>query len=780
MTTINDAEFEASARLMILWFDSPDSSLTDIMNKSDSESDSEPEPKTDIIKPEPKTDIIKPEPHPLTEYIQSYKKMGFVPIPFKEMKLNDNKKCYYGLPYKWSKLKITDETNPNPEDTCLCILTGKPSGITVLDFDSEMLYLDLLREHPEIKDCYTIKTRRGYHVYFKYNEFLKEATDVCNLIEKGLDIKNNGGHCTTAPSQYDDIQYQHYNGDKIIEIPDYVLDLINESGFKNAKVIPEENLEEIPEENLEEKTSIYDMETKMKIVDLINVSPYLDSYSSWKRIMFAMKHEGLSKEFAKKISQKSTTYTDKGFDSHWDGAPSDINVKVGSLIRYAKLSKESECLNILKEFRQANKKEKQVVSGFYEKAKEFESLGNGKLQNGKYVSMDEDNRPIIINRREMFDRFEHLSYKMTVDGTPKMMPFINKWMSNNPNIQMFKGVDVFPTGMAVPKGYINLWSPFKMELIDKYTPMPEVVEFMNNHLRIMCDNEEPIFNYLNTWMAHILHRPSIKTERMPIIISRQGAGKTSVLELIRAMIGTNHIADISDPKTVIGGDFNGPLLNSYIVHMSELSKSKIDVNKLKHMITEKHAYVVKKGKDPVKIRSFHQFIGLTNNQDLVPTSDDDRRLFIIRASDQLIGDTEYFNKFYNYINNEDAMKTLYEHYRTVKIPDNFNKSKPPTTAHHQELKSMNRPPIALWLEQFIINAMDNCDDTTGEYNNASLYQKFKSWKETNGINYDLNSQQFNMRIHGLRLDGMTTKKTRTCNLRVINFAKVLESLKTCV
>jgi hypothetical protein len=129
------------------------------------------------------------------------------------------------------------------------------------------------------------------------------------------------------------------------------------------------------------------------------------------------------------------------------------------------------------------------------------------------------------------------------------------------------------------------------------------------------------------------------------------------------------------------------------------------------------------------------------------------------------------------INDTNAMKTLFEHYRTVHIPVGFNAINPPTTAHHQVLKEMNRPVIAQWLEEFANEEVGITDNGIGEYSGVLLYSKFQTWKQTNGINYDVSAPQFNMRIHVLRLEGITSKKTKKCNLKVFDFIKVIGALK---
>jgi hypothetical protein len=780
-------------------------SLDDLMNILNdveeylSESEDESEPISDTTDSESDLD----------DAIASYKKMGFVPIPFGRLQVKDGKKNYIGLPQGWNKLTIDTPTNAKPTDTGICILTGKPSGITVFDFDDEGFYLNLLQENPELRDFYTVKTARGYHVYFNYDPNLKCANDVCDLRAKAVDIKNDGGHCTTAPTSYGDFSYCHLNHNELTDIPEFLMDILNDRAFKGAPA-------EEPEPTPQVKHLEVDMETKMKIVDLINVKPYLDEYDSWRRIVFAMKHEGYSREFAQKISKKSKTFKEEGFINHWDRAPTTINVSQGTLNRYAKLSNPEGYKELTK--KEKPKKDPQEIKkmieenaeisrlSFSNEAKKFEAEGNAKLRNGKYITRDNDGFPIIVSKTEMKERYDHLSYEGLILGKLKPLSFIKAWMSANPDIKMYDDADIYPPGVPVPENHINLWIPFDMERIDDYTPVPEVIDFMTNHLRIMCDHEEAIFEHLNTWMAHMLHRPSVKTKQMPIIIAKQGAGKTSLVEMIRAMIGSEKIADVSDPKTVCGGDFNGPLMNAYLVHMSELSKSKIDIDKLKHIITEPHISIVKKGKDPMKINSFHNFIAPTNNNDPVPTGGDDRRLMIVRASDELIGNVAYFNKFYEYINDKNAMKTLYEYYRTVKIPENFNKLKPPTTKHHQELKTMSRNVIEQWLEAFIIEEVrllypgitgpsdpedpDSPDafDTFIEsdefkaskdekgYSSTHLYDDFKEWRQSNGINYEVSAPQFNMRVHNMRIDGITVKKTKKCNMKVFKFAEVLKSL----
>lgn len=88
-----------------------------------------------------------------------------------------------------------------------------------------------------------------------------------------------------------------------------------------------------------------------KVVNLISVK-YLDEYSSWTKIMWAMRNEDYSEEFAMEISKKSKKFDIKIFMKIWynDNYEGSKLVKQGTLNYYAKLSnpKEYELIYIKK------------------------------------------------------------------------------------------------------------------------------------------------------------------------------------------------------------------------------------------------------------------------------------------------------------------------------------------------------------------------------------------------------------------------------------------------
>jgi hypothetical protein len=77
------------------------------------------------------------------------------------------------------------------------IVTGKISGITVIDFDSEEAVAKIEERLPDSFLCPIARTPRGgRHYYFPYEPELK----TCTGILPGVDIRNDGGYVVAPPS----------------------------------------------------------------------------------------------------------------------------------------------------------------------------------------------------------------------------------------------------------------------------------------------------------------------------------------------------------------------------------------------------------------------------------------------------------------------------------------------------------------------------------------------------------------------------------------------------
>ena len=134
-----------------------------------------------------------------------------------------------------------DEYNAYASHTkCYAVLTGKISGITVLDFDTLYSYKTFCKNVPDFESYFTVKTKKGYHVYCLYNPELKSCNNVLKKLIHVIDIRNDPvitkcgfvlGHCVLCPpSSYTTLNGNCYSyeflGGTIKPVPEYLFECL--------------------------------------------------------------------------------------------------------------------------------------------------------------------------------------------------------------------------------------------------------------------------------------------------------------------------------------------------------------------------------------------------------------------------------------------------------------------------------------------------------------------------------------------------------------------------
>ena len=407
--------------------------------------------------------------------------------------------------------------------------------------------------------------------------------------------------------------------------------------------------------------------------------------------------------------------------------------------------------------------------------KNFE-LTHSKIINKGFFIKEMDDTICIMSKSHMLTAYENLIYQIQDKGKFITMNFINDWLRNNPTQRCYDDIECYPDASKCPKNHLNTWKPFAMELVKEYTPMPKELEIFKKHILILCGNDLAVANYFEAWIAQMIQFPAIKSI-CPTLISKEGAGKGTLMNLLSKMIGDAKYFETSTPSRDVWGDFNGRMASTFLVNLDELSKkeSMECEGKIKALITNPSMTINNKGINQYGIISYHRFIGTTNNEDPIKTVKDDRRNLIIRSSDELIGDKEYFKKIYEMLDNVNVIKTCFEYFKSIPNMDNFGKLPMPLTSYQNDMKTINITPIESWLKDF---TLEHYYDTTIEIIDKNQYEIFKEWCKKCGIEYNLTSIQFGVKLKRLEIPGILNgKHTNKGNTKIFNFNKLKEHFK---
>lgn len=257
----------------------------------------------------------------------------FIIFSAKKIKITDEgKKKIIGLPVGWDKIT---KSSIQEGHKVLCVRTGKLNNITVVDFDSVKAYDKAIAKFPELKEFFTIKTPRGYHIYSKYNECIKTTTDT----KLKIDIRNDGAFVFGSGSVREDgEQYMDLiQGDLSLELSDEIIKYVSKKPKKNkATTTPTIK---------EEKNKL----SKIKeICDTISTN-ILKEYDSWLKIIWAMRNcPEIDEAFARKISSKASNYTIEGFDAVYLNNKNGRDIKTATLYYYAKKSNSKKFYEIVR------------------------------------------------------------------------------------------------------------------------------------------------------------------------------------------------------------------------------------------------------------------------------------------------------------------------------------------------------------------------------------------------------------------------------------------------
>jgi len=381
-----------------------------------------------------------------------------------------------------------------------------------------------------------------------------------------------------------------------------------------------------------------------------------------------------------------------------------------------------------------------------------------------------------FNEKNLIQTYRHLTFENNVYDKKgnlliiKEESFIEKWIKDK-TIKKYDRLNFYPNENDCPFNELNVWVKFDMDFIDNYKEDKEAIKLFRHHILVLCGNDKKVFEYFECWLAQLIQYPTIKSI-CPVLISQEGAGKGTLLSLIKKMIGINKFLSSCDPKNEIFGKFNSLMLNAYVVELNEISKNDIQGSKgkFKHYITEPTIQIEKKGHDPIVINSFQRFIITTNSDDPITTKKDDRRNLIIRSSDELIGNKQYFKDINEKINNVDAVKSYYEYLKKLDVK-NFNDLPIPKTEYQENLKEQNEDIIDTWLKSFACFNYDEKEVKT--FTSKELFVFFNSWREMNGIKYELNAIQLGVKIANKKINGIEKgTHTQKGNTKNINFQKL--------
>lgn len=365
----------------------------------------------------------------------------------------------------------------------------------------------------------------------------------------------------------------------------------------------------------------------------------------------------------------------------------------------------------------------------YKVQKEYFERFHAKIENPFLYVRDDENGVLFIKPSNMSNLYSN------VVTTPHKGLIIPAWFYNwekDKTMKTYYTYNYFPDPSLCPINCKNLWKPFPI-LKTTLNPDADTSKIYAFIKTLLGECGEYVLN----WLAHVVQKPSRKTEVCILLYGSQGCGKSTIGEyILRKIIGLDKMHITSKTEKIFGRfvDTQGKLLAVLNEASGKDTFNICDV--LKDAITCSTTEQEKKGIDAVTITDYTNYIFTTNNINSVKIPEDDRRFMPIEINEELKGNVAYFKELYADLDNEEIMRKFYD--ELMKRPlKNFNPSRDrPVTELMKDMMNMNRNCIkqfiTYWKEKVMTNMSDDGNFMEKKMKGSALYACFNHFWNVEG------------------------------------------------
>ena len=106
-----------------------------------------------------------------------------------------------------------------------------------------------------------------------------------------------------------------------------------------------------------------------------------------------------------------------------------------------------------------------------------------------------------------------------------------------------------------------------------------------------------------------------------------------------------------------------------------------------------------------------------------------------------------------------VIKSFFNYLKTIEGMDKFDKIDIPITEYQNDLQQLSRSPIELFVRSMVENADEEGEEEI-KFTSKELYDRFKLFVSSKNFKYEVNSNQFSVRLKREMPKGMKVAKVQ--------------------
>ena len=276
----------------------------------------------------------------------------------------------------------------------------------------------------------------------------------------------------------------------------------------------------------------------------------------------------------------------------------------------------------------------------------------------------------------------------------------------------------------------------------------KIVRFLDHMKTIWCNGNEELFSATLKWFAHLIQKPSTKTQVCLVVLGREGTGKNVLLDRIRKNVMGNNYATETCKMDKITGRFNTMMQNKLLIALNEAanvgqSESHEKQEVLKDIITNTKNQIEPKGVNSYTVNDYCNYVCFSNNDHVIKASTEMRRFVFFETSSERIDDSQYFKNLVDDFEVHGAGIHLYHYLMSVDISDFTPQRDFPTTQLKEQLKANALEKTIQWLVASVNEELEYHHNVLEGFNSISkMRDNFNMWLDSQGVKSTWTANRF--------------------------------------
>lgn len=670
-----------------------------------------------------------------------------IPIPLKKGKktpLYSHKEKKTENLWKMWKNKGFAEVLSETADLALLI---RERAMVVVDFDNKGQAHDIEDKVPEFVDTVKESTKKGFHFFFKGTERTKsmKLSNTVRPFGEDIDVdiittwENDTGAIITVYPSTDKEWINNIIDKEILPMPDMFVDYFNVNNGKKIKNI--ETKEEVKETKA--TNNKVDFEVLKEVVMGLKATR-ADGYNTWRDATWAISNTASSNGYKRKgnnliheFSKQSYKYDEDKVEEFIEKSGNrDDGFGIGTLMMFLKEDNEVLFHNIQARINPINKVKLDGYSFIEEPAfdlfdgqirsyeavkKEFEKRHFKVMRPIMYVEELRSGDFYMRNPKDLKDAFGNIWCTVNPgQKNEKEDRFLNAWLVDA-KIRTFETIEFLPPPLKCPSNTFNMWRGFSIER--KEVESSGNIQPFLDHLSILVNHDSKCIDYVLKWFSHIIQYPGKVNGICITLISSEGSGKNVFLALFEKMFGAELYYETANPVQDLWSRFALGRKNRLLINIDETSGKDTypHAEQIKNMLTSPNYNYEQKGVTPITLKNFNRVVNTTNNLNPIKITEQDRRNFVVKSSDEKLGDKEYFDNLVAYFEDEANQKAIFEYLKSIDISNvNWIRDRP-ITEIYRNIQEAN-VPIHIKCFKWLVET--NSDDTVLRYTGEGLLEQY--------------------------------------------------------